>query len=294
MKTTHLLPTVAELLDTSNAERIEFCKMDRWVSYPAAQQALNEVDNLRTYPKNLRPNNVLVVARSGNGKSSILEYFANRHPTTITESGAPIMPVLRIDMPESPDESEFWSLILWALGISHRDGDRTAHKKRQAKAAMVYAGIRVFVIDELNNVTQAGREAAFILTGIRNLSTELRLPIVAAGTQQAINALNLDPQLKSRFEPFGLPRWLLNREYLQFLASYEQLLPLAEPSQLASRELAPTLYGMAGDTIGQTVKLLRLAASEAIAQGTERITPDLLKKLNWKRENDWDTVARAI
>lgn len=294
MSAAHLMPEVAEVLDRPNAERIEFCKADRWVSYTAAQAALDELDNLRTYPKNLRPNNILIVARSGNGKSSIIEYFANRHPILMAEDGSPIMPVLRIAIPETPDESEFWSDILWTLGISHREGDRAPVKKRQAKAAILYAKVQMLVIDELNNVTQAGREAPFLLAAIRSLSSDLRLPIAAAGTQQAINALNLDPQLKSRFEPIGLPRWLLNKEYLQFLASYEQLLPLAKPSDLASRQVAPVLYAMAGDTIGQTVKLLRRAAIAAIESGSEQITPELLKGLGWKSDSDWESVARAI
>jgi hypothetical protein len=294
MTASHLLPEVAEMLDQPDADRIKFCKTDRWVSYSSARRALDEMDNLRTYPKNVRPNNVLIVARSGNGKSSILEYFANRHPVLMTEDGSPIMPVLRIEMPESPDESEFWSLILWGLGISHREGDRAPHKKRQAKSAMLYAGVQLLVIDELNNVTQAGREAPFLLAAIRNLSNELRLPIVAAGTQQAINAINLDPHFKKRFDPIGLSRWLLNVEYLKFLASYEKLLPLTKPSGLASRELAPVLYGLAGDTIGQTVKLLRRAAEAAIESGTEQITPKLVKDLGWTKDGDWDAIARAI
>lgn len=294
MSAEHLLPEVAAVLDQPDVDRIEFCKKDRWVNYSSAKRVLDEMDDLRTYPKNLRPNNILIVARSGNGKSSILEYFTNRHPVLTTENGSPIMPVLRIEMPESPDESEFWSLILWVLGITHRESDRAAHKKRQAKSAIIYAGVRLLVIDELNNVTQAGREASFLLAAIRNLSNELRLPIVAAGTQQAINALNLDPQLKDRFEPIGLARWLLNREYLQFLASYEKLLPLSKASNLASKEIAPVLYGLAGDTIGRTVKLLRRAATAAIESGTEQITADLLKELDWTKSGDWDAVARAV
>lgn len=294
MSASHLLPEVAQMLDEPTSERILFCKHDRWIGYTAAIRALDELDNLRTYPKNRRPNNILLVARSGNGKSSIIEYFANRHPTLITEEGKPVVPVLRIEMPNKPDESEFWSLILWALGIAHREGDRAAHKKRQAKSAMLGASVQMLALDEFNNVSEAGRNTADLLAAIRNLSNELRLPIAAAGTEKAINALNLDRQLKTRFEPIGLPRWTLNREYLQFLASYERLFPLMNPSGLASREIAPVLYSMAGDTIGQTVKLLRRAAVAAIESGREQITKELLKELDWKREGDWDTVARTI
>lgn len=290
----HLLPEVAEVLDEDDKYRIEFCQRDRWIGYTAATKVMDELDTLRNYPKNLRPNNILLVGRSGNGKSSILEYFVNRHPVTITHEGTPVVPVLKIEMPSKPDESEFWSLILWQLGISHREGDRAAHKKRQAKSAMLYANVQMLALDELNNVADAGRNTIDLLAAIRNLSNELRLPIVAAGTATAINALNLDTQLKTRFEPIGLPPWKLDTEYLKFLASYEQLLPLLKPSRLAGRDLAPTLFGMAGPSLGENVKLIRRAAAEAIALGKEQITVELLKELRWTRSNAWDSVARGI
>ncbi|UXL29514.1 TniB family NTP-binding protein [Stenotrophomonas maltophilia] len=294
MSVEHLLPEVAAILEEPNQSRIEFCRQDRWVGYTAATKALDELDDLRNFPKNLRPNNILLVARSGNGKSSILDYFANRHPIGITNEGKPVVPVLKLEMPSKPDESEFWSLILWILGISHRESDRTAHKKRQAKSAMVYANVQMLALDEFNNVAEAGRATADLLAAIRNLSNELRIPIVAAGTEKAINALNLDPQLKSRFEPIGLPQWKLDREYRGFLAAYEQLLPLVKPSGLASRELATTLFAMAGGTVGQNVKLLRRASVEAIESGTEQITPELLRGLEWTRADGWDVVARSV
>lgn len=289
----HLLPEVADVLDEGDAYRVQFCNTDRWIAYTAATAVMDELDNLLTYPKNLRPNNVLLVGRTGNGKSSILEYFTNRHPIAVTHEGKPVVPVLKVEMPSKPDESEFWSIILWQLGISHREGDRPAHKKRQAKSAMLYANVQMLVLDEFNNAAGAGRNSSDLLAAIRNLSNELRLPIVAAGTEKAINALNLDAQLKTRFEPIGLPPWRLDKEYLKFLASYEQLLPLVKPSNLASREVATTLFSMAGPTLGQNVKLIRRACAAAIGN-EEQITVDLLKQVSWTKSDEWDTVARSI
>jgi hypothetical protein len=37
------------------------------------------------------------------------------------------------------------------------------------------------------------------------LGNELKLPIVAVGTQDAFNAISTDPQLANRFEPGGAP-----------------------------------------------------------------------------------------
>ncbi|MDQ1835287.1 TniB family NTP-binding protein [Massilia scottii] len=292
--TSHLEEDVEPILELPTNERVEYCKSDRWVGYTRATQALQQLDQLLLYPKSLRMPNILIVGRSGNGKSSIIERFAHRHPIQVTATGSPIAPVLHISMPETPDESEFWSVILWAMGVSHGDRDTPAMKKRQAKSVLGYAGVRVLVIDEFNNLTTAGRRAGDLLAAIKGLSNDLKMSVVAAGTQAAINALNSDPQMKSRFEPIALDRWRLDTEYLRFLASYEKLLPLGEPSNLASRELAPLLFGMAGETIGRTVKLLKESASHAIQTGRERIDPTVLKTMNWTRQDEWDDISKRV
>jgi len=51
---------------------------------------------------------------------------------------------------------------------------------------------------------------------------------------------------------------------------------------------------MAGDTVGQNVKLLRRAAVAAIETGSEQITVKLLAELNWTRADAWQTIAKAI
>jgi hypothetical protein len=290
----HIDPSVAEVLELPKPERIAFCQTDRWVGYTRATQVLAQLDQLAIYPKSLRMPNVLVVGRSGNGKSSILERFTGRHPIQETETGSPIAPILLIEMPETPDESELWSTILWGLGISHREKDPASLKQRQVKSAMHYAQVRILAIDEFNNLVNAGRAAGSLLAAIKGLSNELKISIVAAGTQASINAINSDPQMSSRFEPAVLDRWKLDSEYLRFLASYERLLPLAEPSNLATRELAPKLYGMTGETIGATVKLLKVASVTAIESGKERIDAKVLEQAPWVRPGEWSDVARRV
>ena len=290
----HLDAAVSSAVELPKPERIAFCQTDRWVGYTRATQILDQLDQLMIYPKNLRMPNMLIVGRSGNGKSSILERFANRHPIQISAAGSPIAPIVYIEMPETPDESELWSSILWALGVSHKERETPYIKKRHVKSTLQYSETRVLAIDEFNNVANSGKIAGDLLAAIKGLSNELKLSIVASGTQAAINALNSEPQMKSRFQPAVLDRWRLDAEYLRFLASYEQLLPLAEPSGLATRELAPKVFGMVGDTIGGTVKLLKAAAVRAIESGTERITPQLLDGLGWIKPGEWDEVAKRI
>lgn len=290
----HLLPEVAQMLQAPNDERIEFCRQDRWVAYPAARAAIDRLDDLHDHPRSLRMPNIIIVARSGNGKSSILETFSNRHPVTIDSQGDPVSPIAHVEVPPSPTVSSLCSAILWSMGIGHRERDSAAVKTRQVASILRYNRVRMLLIDEFNNIAEAGREARDILALIRHFSNDLKIVIGAAGTQAAINALNQDPQLKSRFQPVPIPAWKLDRTYLKFLAAYERLLPLTKPSGLAGSELAPTLHAMCGEAIGETVKLLKQAAVQAIRLGEEQITPELLGSVEWTPPASWKDVALVI
>jgi len=57
------------------------------------------------------------------------------------------------------------------------------------------------------------------------ISNEFRMPIVAVGTNEALFAMQTDPQIASLFEPFGLPKWRESAELRAFVFSYGRLLP---------------------------------------------------------------------
>ncbi len=282
------------MLQAPLEERIAFCREDRWVAYPGALEAVSLLDDLHAHPRTLRMPNLLIVARSGNGKSSILEYFENRHPPTVNTEGHPTVPVVTVEIPPCPTVSSICSSILWRMGIGHREKDSVAIKLRQAKDILSYSHVRMLLLDEFNTIAEAGREAREILTMIRHMSNTQKIIVAAAGTPSAINALNQDPQLKSRFRPFPLRAWSLDVQYLQFLASYERLLPLERPSGLSTQALAPLIHRLCGEAIGETVKLLKEAAVLAIKSGEERITPELIRSMKVVAPAKWKDVAAII
>lgn len=285
----HVLPEVATQLELPAPKRIELCQKDVWIPYTRAAVILDELKALVAHPSSIRMPNVLIVGRAANGKSSLLERFARLHPLGMRPNGTPDMPIVRIVMPQTPKEGNFWSAILWALNVGHRDRDPPERKQSQVMEMLAFIGARVLVIDELNHLANAAKEAGRVLAAMKNLSTVLRISIVAAGTHAAVNALRSDEQLLTRFRAQPLDRWALDKEYLRLLASYEQLLPLAQPSNLASRELAPMIYARAGDVLGGTVSVLRRAACRAIECGKERIDAPILESLGTTRYgSDWE------
>lgn len=291
MKYEHLAPEVVEVLQLPQSDRIAFCQADRWVGYTRALKILEQMENLFVYPKNQRMPNMLLVARSNNGKSSIVQHFVNRHPIVLPEEGLPNPCVVWMTMPSTPSESSFWSEVLKCMNVVHRDTATAESKRRQAMEVMAYVNVKVLAIDEFNHLNNARKEAARLLAAIKNVSTTLRISVLASGTETAVNAFNSDQQLKTRFDPEVLDRWMIDTEYLRFLASYEKLLPLAKPSTLAGEELARTIHRMAGGTIGGIVKVIKAAAEHALRNNRESIDVKVLAAVDPGVSDRWAAVS---
>jgi hypothetical protein len=291
----HVEPQVAAALSLSAEERVAYAQQDRWIGYSRAQEALRALSDLLNHPRTLRMPNILLVGQSGNGKSTIIDKFRELHPVTMQEGGEALAPVVVMGMPSEPSETRFWTELLLALKIAHRDSDPVQRKKNQAHSVLTYVRCQMLVIDEIHNVLYGhARLQRHFLGVLKNLSNDLKLPIVTVGTRDAIRALHTDTQLSSRFEPFGLPRWQLNAEFLRLLASFERLLPLSEPSDLASRELAIKLHNMSSGTIGGLARVLKRATVDAIRNRRERIELKRLDEIEWVKVADYGNQANAL
>ena len=274
----HLDPGARAWLDRSAADRIQFIQGDHWIEYTSAGGAIDHLQNLMSYARGSRMPGCLIIRKTDTGKTTILKRFRDLHrPDPLAEpddSEEEIpRPVIYMEMPTRVrDEGDFWSALLDALDMPHRASATATQKRRMAKAAMSAYQVRILLIDE----------ADFLLLGtpgqqrdclamIKSLSNQLQLPIVFAGTETAEAAFTTDAAVAGRFPPLTLPLWKPGREYLRFLISYERILPLAKPSDLASLEIARRLYQETGSTIGPLSRLLKEAARAAIETGTERI-----------------------
>lgn len=289
----HLNALVRDYVDLPYTEREKLIKSDRWIGYEAAQNAINKLEELLGYPRSIRMPSMLLVGDPGNGKSTILERFHNRYPIDKSANGRAIVPVLRLDMGTQPEESRFWSDILMKFQIAHRDTERVQSLKKEALGIMMESDTRLLIVDEFHNVLYGSpKKQRQFLAVLKNLSNDLRLPTVCAGTRESILVMHTDPQLSSRFEAFGLPNWKLNKNFLTLLAGFEALIPLGKPSGLTSSKLAPKLHSMSQGSIGALSKILEKAAIKAIKTSEECITPEILDGINWVKVSDYNEQTR--
>lgn len=291
----HLLPAVRQVLSWPQEDRIAFAYTDRWIEYPAAGRALRAMGDLLAQPNQTRMRGVLVAARPDNGKTSVLRRFRDLHPATARESGGTSRPVVLASMPDEPSEAKLWSNVLRALMVPHRSTDSARHLREQAVRVLEGDQVRTLMFDEVHDLLHgSARRQRHLLALLKHLTNELSLRIVLAGTQDVVSALAGDKQLATRFDGFALPPWSEGQQLRSMLAGLEAVLPLAEPSGLASREMAQALLGMGGGTVGGMAIRLKHAAGLAIRSGKERIDLALLRKVQDTAGLDYTAVAKEI
>lgn len=110
-----------------------------------------------------------------------------------------------------------------------------------------------------------------MLTAIRLLANDLRIPLVCVGTYEANQALMTDQQLADRFDASELPAWENDQAFHQLLASFESSLPLRLPSEFRDPKIHQRILGMTEGVLVRICRLIEKAAIEAIRSGRERI-----------------------
>lgn len=283
------------VLEGTAEERLAFLRRRRWIGYPAAKEVLSKLQTLLDTTDDSRPENLLLLAVTNNGKTSVVARFEELNPPVDDPHAHSIQrPVLRLDAPPSPDEERLYNHILNQLGAAYKISAKKDTKLFQIRSLLRKIGVRVLVLDEINNsLAGSQQQRQQMWNAIKGLSNELQRPIVLTGTFEAQMAMRDDRQLQNRFPPMVLPLWQFDDDFRRLLASFEQFLPLHKASGLSRRPLADLIHVMSEGTIGELKKLLVLACGEAISSGEECITEALLLRLPWTPPSLRDQQASA-
>jgi type II secretory pathway predicted ATPase ExeA len=283
-KVDHLSQAAQKALRLPDDQRIARISGARWIGYTRAQEILTKLGDLLTYPRQPRMPNLLLYGATGNGKTMIINRFLARHPADDNPEGAAaVVPVLAVQAPPLPSESRLYDAILEALFAPYKPRDHVSKKQFQVLRILRGVQTRMLIIDEVHHVLVGSTtQQRVVMNAVKYLSNELQIPLVGVGTLEAVRAIQADPQLASRFYRAELPLWRMGREYRKLLASFERMLPLQRPSQLAKDPLATKLLAMTEGTIGELSTLLKSAALYAVRTGTERIDASVLAGLEWE------------
>ena len=283
----HLHPSCIDIIKLNAEERIDYILQPRWIGYPLAHNVLQRLDDLYRHPRVSRMPNIMIIGRTNNGKTELLKKFCQRHLKDPNLDGNSIfVPVLYMQAPPSPNESDFYSEILSSL-YERVPSSSTSAKRTRVVQVLAKIGVKVLCIDELHNsLAGSSIKQQQFLNSIKYLGNELSISFVASGTEDLLRATSIDAQIQNRFEPILLPKWKLNKEFKQLLRTYESILPLKEPSMLHEGLLCKKILATCEGTIGELSNLLNKSATYAIRHGIECINTSVISDCGYISPNE--------
>lgn len=283
MSLDHLIPQARERALLSREERLVEVKKAVWLPYPRSALILDKMEELLTWPKKARMPNLLIVGTANNGKTSIIDEFMRRHPVNPcpTEESDHV-PVIMVQTPPVPDEKAFYDEILANFATPILSSIKASDKRRQVVSLLKATRVKMIIIDDIHDIMAGDRRRHHaMLVVIKYIATRLRIPIVGAGIESALNAIQAEQQLSTRFHVEFLPRWENGPDFEQLLANFEAVLPLREASGLYGPQLSSYIHQMAEGVLGEVADLLAQAASATLRANREKITLNTLKDLAW-------------
>jgi hypothetical protein len=291
---THLDIAARRMLRLDDAQRIACIDRDLWIGYGRAHDAHERLERILRSERRMRPDNLLIIGASNNGKTAIARRFHSRHITAedpMAEHAS--LPVALVQAPNGPRLSLLLAAILQALGREPGQRSTIAQLRNEAYRAMHDVGLRLLLIDDLHNIRGTGVGSA--LVELRNMGSTTGVSLGGFATKEIAYVLRQDEQMANRFELLTLPRWKFeDLEYAKLLATFERQLPLWQASGLTDPDLAQHILVMACGLIGGIVALLRQAAVVAIRTGHERIDRSMLAWANSASPERIEAVAHAV
>jgi len=279
----HLLPAVRPQAQLDDGTRIQSLLRDRWIDYPRATQALDQLEKLLATPRRERMPCLLLHGDSNIGKTQIIAKFRRQHPDEFDERrGVEVRPIISMQMPPTPDQHRFYSALLFELGAPHNAAASLAVLERLARDLLRRMTPSMLIVDEVHHLLAGTyREQRAALNLLKFLANDLRASIVLVGTDDAVIALQSDTQMVSRFTPFEIPRWRESDAFRRLLSAFERILPLRRPSDLARREIVQYVLAASEGLTGEVSRILNAAAELAIRDGNESIDLHHLEQVTY-------------
>lgn len=266
-----------------NNERIAFIDTPRWIGYSRANEVIEVMQGLMNKVKQHRMPNLLLIGDSNNGKTTIIQDFAERFGESYSDEHL-VVPVCLIQAPPSANEKDLYISLIDYFALPYRSSDSAGVLRAQAVHTLRETHVKILIIDEVHSMlTGTARQQRLIMNAIKYLCNALQLPIVLCGTKDAVRILHTDPQHASRFDVAELPLWQNDKEFRRLVGSFERILPLKKPSNLTEISVLNLIYSISGGNIGNIKRLINECAIEAIESGEERITSKIIEDRSWLR-----------
>jgi hypothetical protein len=232
---------------------------------------INLIERMLTLPRDFEAPCLLVEASSGWGKSSLIHHMkVNRFKD---DSGLIYMSYAK------NANGDFNLQLANTLNLPPSIMKVSSTEvSAEIQRALELRQIKGLVIDDIHDVVLAQKNFQRINLALIRSLTEGRRPIsiFGLGTLASTHALNSDEQLWSRFVLSSLPKWTESEEFVSFLNSVEENLPLRQRSDLFQEKKVQYLLSQCKGNTRLVMRTIRHAAIWAVCEGIETINLDML------------------
>lgn len=281
------------LFNKSDAERIIFMDQDRWIGYKLALKIIAHMRKKMTALPRGRVISTLVTSNPNNGKTSIINRFKSIYGEDfVNDDSEPVKPVIVAKAFAKADLKSLFVSILDRFWAPYKLSSSILKLNFQVLHLLKTFHVKILIFDEIQFILNGtNRNQREIMNALKSLGNELRIPIVCFGTEDSTSIFNADQQIASRFEVIELINWEIDtnedmKEYQRLLARFETILPLKKASSLHQAAIAKELHTISGGNLGNLHRLLIECATQAINDGTEQITMEIINSKSWLKPTD--------
>lgn len=249
------------------------------IEHPKFTLAIREIARLHERGKALGvAEGLLLVAQTGSGKTTVLQYYESRFPRIETTRGTRI-PVLRVDTPESPTVKTLAEAILFAMGDPAAAKGTASEKTNRIIHFFKECGVELLLIDEFQHFFDGHRttESKRVSDWLKNLINKVGIPVILAGLPRSIAVVNANPQLRRRLgaphylQPFGFDNQDEQLEFRGVLNGIQTRLPVP-CIDLSEANMARRFYFASHGLLDYVVKIIDDAVSRACPDSGEPLT----------------------
>lgn len=256
-----------------------FTLQNQIIEHPEFTLAIREIARLHKRGKEVGvAESLLLVAQSGTGKSTVLQYYEKKFLRNETARGTRI-PVLRVDTPESPSVKTLAEAILFAMGDPAAAKGTASAKTNRIIHFFKVCGVELLFIDEFQHFYDGRRttESTRVSDWLKNLINKVGIPVILAGLPRSIAVVNANPQLRRRFgaphymKPFGFNNQDEKLEFRGVLNGIQSRLPVP-CTDLSEANMAQRFYFASHGLLDYVVKIIDDAVSRACRDSGEQLT----------------------
>lgn len=287
-----LRPEMQEFLEIDGQARLTECWERVWVPTPSTKTAFQLMQECLNAPPSGKPEGLVITGESDTGKSSTLVEFRLKFPKSINpDCEFAEHPVIYIRAPTTPDITSVYKSILTEIGFPLPRKADPEDLFFYTAAMIKGCNVGTIMVDEFQDI--GGREfeskVIHFLRNFKRLMNETQRPFIVAGTQNLLDLLIREPQTKGRLDNVFKLKPFKFDEFSLILRGFDRMLPLRQASNFQDEhDLIQFAYSRSQGYIGRLSRLLHKACRIAIDTGEERVTIDILRKVE---DRSIDSVA---